>query len=122
MSQLYNNLKEKFITCAGIIFSEMVSDYIGWYGKAIMEKFPKGIVSTTKTRIDQIMTFLIWNYCCFLCIPHFTKKDMAGLQEQGVGRLFGPGTPIGEIVEYITGWVAQHRNGDDYKSENNETR
>ena len=72
------NLKEKFITCAGIIFSEMVSDYIGWYGKAIMEKFPKGIVSTTKTRIDQIMTFLIWNYCCFLCIPHFTKKDMAG--------------------------------------------
>lgn len=41
------------------------------------------------------------------------KKDMATLQKQGVGRLFGPGTPMAEIVEYITGWVAQHRNGED---------
>lgn len=41
------------------------------------------------------------------------KKDMATLQKQGVGRLFGPGTPMAEIVEYITDWVAQHRNGED---------
>ncbi len=45
------------------------------------------------------------------------KKDMTALQKQGVGRLFGPGTPIGEIVEYISRWVAQHRNGEDKKDE-----
>jgi methylmalonyl-CoA mutase C-terminal domain/subunit len=34
--------------------------------------------------------------------------DMARLQEQGVGRLFGPGTPTTELVEYIESWAATH--------------
>jgi methylmalonyl-CoA mutase C-terminal domain/subunit len=34
--------------------------------------------------------------------------DMAALQQQGVGRLFGPGTPTGDLVEYIEAWAAQH--------------
>ncbi len=29
------------------------------------------------------------------------KEDMAELQKMGVGRLFGPGTPTSEIVEYL---------------------
>ncbi len=29
------------------------------------------------------------------------KKDMLALQQLGVGRLFGPGTPMGEIVAYL---------------------
>ncbi|MDH5186151.1 MAG: cobalamin B12-binding domain-containing protein [candidate division WOR-3 bacterium] len=29
------------------------------------------------------------------------KEDIEELQKQGVGRLFGPGTPTSEIVEYL---------------------
>jgi len=34
------------------------------------------------------------------------KKDAVGLREVGVGKLFGPGTPTAEIVDYIRDWVA----------------
>lgn len=37
------------------------------------------------------------------------EKDMESLREQGVGRLFGPGTPTGEVVDYICNWVREHR-------------
>jgi methylmalonyl-CoA mutase, C-terminal domain len=36
--------------------------------------------------------------------------DMQALNELGVGRLFAPGTPTGEIADYIKDWVKQHRN------------
>ena len=35
-----------------------------------------------------------------------SKEDMAALQAQGVGELFGPGTPTGAIIEYIRNRVA----------------
>jgi methylmalonyl-CoA mutase C-terminal domain/subunit len=35
-------------------------------------------------------------------------EDMAALQEQGVGRLFGPGTTTSEAVSYIREWFAEH--------------
>jgi methylmalonyl-CoA mutase C-terminal domain/subunit len=35
-------------------------------------------------------------------------EDMVALQEQGIGRLFGPGTPTSELVEYIESWAVQH--------------
>jgi methylmalonyl-CoA mutase C-terminal domain/subunit len=35
-------------------------------------------------------------------------EDMAALQEKGIGRLFGPGTPTSELVEYIETWAASH--------------
>ncbi|HEU4955868.1 MAG TPA: cobalamin B12-binding domain-containing protein [Gemmatimonadales bacterium] len=34
--------------------------------------------------------------------------DMAALQEQGIGRLFGPGTPTSDLIEYIETWAAKH--------------
>jgi methylmalonyl-CoA mutase C-terminal domain/subunit len=34
--------------------------------------------------------------------------DMAALQQQGIGRLFGPGTPTADLVEYIGAWAADH--------------
>jgi methylmalonyl-CoA mutase C-terminal domain/subunit len=37
------------------------------------------------------------------------KKDMETLQAQGAGRLFGPGSTLTEITEYITNWVAENR-------------
>jgi len=35
-------------------------------------------------------------------------EDMSALQAQGVGRLFGPGTPTGELIAYIESWAAEH--------------
>ena len=34
--------------------------------------------------------------------------DMAALQQQGIGRLFGPGTPTSDLIEYIESWAARH--------------
>jgi methylmalonyl-CoA mutase C-terminal domain/subunit len=33
-------------------------------------------------------------------------EDGEALQARGVGRLFGPGTPTGEAVEYIREWAS----------------
>ncbi|MEE8572591.1 MAG: cobalamin B12-binding domain-containing protein [Gemmatimonadota bacterium] len=32
------------------------------------------------------------------------EEDIAKLEEQGVAKLFGPGTPTREIIDYITAW------------------
>ena len=37
------------------------------------------------------------------------KKDMEVLENKGVGRLFGPGTPVQETIDYITSWVKSNR-------------
>jgi len=37
------------------------------------------------------------------------KKDMEVLENKGVGKLFGPGTPVQETIEYITNWVKSNR-------------
>lgn len=36
-------------------------------------------------------------------------KDMQELQKLGVGKLFGPGTPVQDTIDYITGWVKANR-------------
>jgi methylmalonyl-CoA mutase C-terminal domain/subunit len=35
------------------------------------------------------------------------REDMEELRRQGIGRLFGPGTPTSELVEYIRSWFAE---------------
>ncbi|MFN2382737.1 MAG: cobalamin-dependent protein, partial [Gemmatimonadota bacterium] len=35
------------------------------------------------------------------------REDMTALQEMGTGRLFGPGTRMQDIVDYIRGWAAE---------------
>jgi methylmalonyl-CoA mutase C-terminal domain/subunit len=37
------------------------------------------------------------------------EEDMKRLNEQGVGRLFAPGTPTTEITSYIKDWVKENR-------------
>jgi methylmalonyl-CoA mutase C-terminal domain/subunit len=32
------------------------------------------------------------------------KEDMDALREQGIGELFGPGTPTTALIEYIRQW------------------
>ena len=36
------------------------------------------------------------------------KEDMDKLQTLGVGKLFGPGTSTGDLVQYIKDWFAQN--------------
>jgi len=35
-------------------------------------------------------------------------EDVAELERQGIGKLFGPGTPTSDLVQYIEGWAAEH--------------
>jgi methylmalonyl-CoA mutase C-terminal domain/subunit len=35
--------------------------------------------------------------------------DMKQLQDMGVGKLFAPSAPTGEIAAYITEWTGEHR-------------
>ncbi len=37
------------------------------------------------------------------------REDMERLEAQGIGKLFGPGTPTSEIVAYIRQWAANRR-------------
>jgi len=36
------------------------------------------------------------------------EDDMETLREQGVGKLFGPGTPTTDAIDYIRDWYAEH--------------
>ena len=36
-----------------------------------------------------------------------SQEDMEALKAQGVGQLFGPGSPTGDAVRYIREWVSQ---------------
>ncbi len=36
------------------------------------------------------------------------REDIGALTARGVGRLFGPGTSTGELVEYIRSWAREH--------------
>jgi len=37
------------------------------------------------------------------------KEDIEALQEQGIGKLFGPGTPTSDLVDYIKAWFAERQ-------------
>jgi len=37
------------------------------------------------------------------------KKDIAKLKELGMGKLFGPGTPVQDTIDYITDWINRNR-------------
>ena len=41
---------------------------------------------------------------------------METLQERGIGRLFGPGTPTSEAVSYIRSWAAEKYGAEDMVS------
>jgi methylmalonyl-CoA mutase, C-terminal domain len=37
------------------------------------------------------------------------EEDASALEARGIGRLFGPGTPTAEAIEYIRDWFREHR-------------
>ena len=36
------------------------------------------------------------------------REDATALEAEGIGRLFGPGTPTSDLVSYIEEWAATH--------------
>lgn len=36
------------------------------------------------------------------------REDMDALESQGIGKLFGPGTPTSELIAYIESWAGEH--------------
>ncbi len=36
------------------------------------------------------------------------REDIEVLRQRGIGRLFGPGTPTTELVDYIAEWASTH--------------
>lgn len=38
-----------------------------------------------------------------------SPEDIEELEKMGVGKLFGPGTPTQEAIDYVREWVKQHR-------------
>ena len=38
----------------------------------------------------------------------FPREEMDQLASMGAGKLFGPGTPTTEPIEYIKNWIAEH--------------
>ena len=65
-----------------------------------MTVFPKTIALMKEKKLDDVLL------TGGGIIP---DDDMKQLNEQGVGKLFPPGTPTGEIAGYITQWVKKHR-------------
>ncbi len=39
-------------------------------------------------------------------------EDMDTLEQQGIGKLFGPGTRTSDLVDYIKAWFAEHERQD----------
>jgi methylmalonyl-CoA mutase C-terminal domain/subunit len=37
------------------------------------------------------------------------KEDMEALRAQGIGKLFGPGTPTADLADYIKEWFAERQ-------------
>lgn len=36
------------------------------------------------------------------------REDVEALERQGVGKIFGPGTPTSELIAFIESWAAAH--------------
>jgi methylmalonyl-CoA mutase C-terminal domain/subunit len=37
------------------------------------------------------------------------KEDMDALHDQGIGKLFGPGTPTTDLIDYIKQWFSERQ-------------
>ena len=59
---------------------------------AHMTQFPQVLEHMKENGMDDVLLFGGG------IIP---KEDMTSLSEQGVGKMFGPGTPMQEIVDYL---------------------
>lgn len=69
---------------------------------AHMTYFPKVLKLMKEKGLDDVLLFGGG------IIP---EEDAKKLQEMGVGKIFGPGTPTEETVKYVREWYEKHRKG-----------
>ena len=67
---------------------------------AHMTYFPKVLKLMKEKGLDDVLLFGGG------IIP---EEDAKKLEEMGVGKIFGPGTPTEEIVKYVKEWYEKHR-------------
>ena len=67
---------------------------------AHMTIFPKVLKLMKKNGVDDIL---------FTGGGIIPGKDMEALQDLGSGKLFGPGTPVQDTIDYIENWVKENR-------------
>ena len=67
---------------------------------AHMTVFPKVMDLMKKNEIDDVL---------LTGGGIISDKDKKSLADLGVGKLFGPGTPVQDTVDYIINWVQKNR-------------
>lgn len=67
---------------------------------AHMTYFPKILKLMREKGLDDVLLFGGG------IIP---DEDARVLESMGVGKIFGPGTPINEIIDYLKNWYEEHR-------------
>ncbi len=100
MEVIYTGLRQTPETIVEAAIQEDV-DAIGIsiLSGAHMTVFPEVLRLMKEREVDDILLFGGG------IIP---DEDIEKLSEIGVGRLFTPGTPTNETVEYIKNWVKEH--------------
>jgi len=101
MEVIYTGIHQTAQTIVEIALQEDV-DCIGLsiLSGAHMTYFPEVLRLLKEKKMDDVLLFGGG------IIP---EEDMKKLERMGVGRLFGPGTPTSEIVEYIKNWYEKRK-------------
>ncbi|MBI4970943.1 MAG: cobalamin B12-binding domain-containing protein [Candidatus Omnitrophica bacterium] len=64
------------------------------------------------TLFEKVLKLLKQEGICHILITGggiISKKDQKYLSEMGVSRIFGPGTPVRESVQYIQSWFLREK-------------
>ena len=64
---------------------------------------------TIFTKIMELMKSKGLNDVLLTGVGIIPENDMTALISIGVGKLFGPGTPVQDTIDYITDWVQTNR-------------
>src|SRR3954463_16036300 len=101
MEVIYTGLRQTPEMVVNAALQEDVDDIgISILSGAHMTVFPKVIKLMQEKEMDDVLL------TGGGIIP---DEDMKQLNEMGVGKLFPPGTPTGDIAAYIKEWVREHR-------------
>ena len=71
------------------------------------------LIPVTLVFISNNLLHIVQNeanpYSYFIFKTDALKKDIESLEASVVCKLYGPGTPVNETIDYITNWVKKNR-------------
>ena len=65
--------------------------------------------NTIFPRIIELMNSRKLNNVLLIGGGIIPKQDIKDLEKLGVGKLYGPGTPVNDTIDYIKDWVIKNR-------------